>query len=117
MYCLISSPMLLIVIAVSGIAAHTAARRTKDRKLSVAGEEESNSELLSGHEITLAHQFGAIIVCALPFLFLAGAGAVLFWVLGASLFTVTVHAAFYNYDKLEGTGDEEHLIGAIVEEV
>ena len=34
-YCLISSPMLLIVIAVSGIAAHTAARR----KLSVAGNQ------------------------------------------------------------------------------
>ena len=39
LYCLISSPMLLIVIAVSGRAAHTAAMRTKGRKLSVAGEE------------------------------------------------------------------------------
>ena len=39
LYCLISSPMLLIVIAVSGIAAHTAARRNKDRKLSVAGNQ------------------------------------------------------------------------------
>ena len=39
LYCLISSPMLLIVIAVSGVAAHTAARRNKDMKLSVAGEE------------------------------------------------------------------------------
>ena len=80
-------------------------------------DEESHSELLAGHEITLARQYGAISICALPFLFLAGAGAVVFWVLGASLFTVTVHAAFYNYDKLEGTGDEEQLMGAIVEEV
>ena len=39
MYCLISSPRLLIVIAVSGVAAHTAARRNKERKLSVAGGE------------------------------------------------------------------------------
>ena len=80
-------------------------------------DEDNHSEVLAGHEITLTHQYGFISVCALPFLFLAGAGAVVFWVLGASLFTVTVHAAFYNYDKLEGTGDEEQLIGSIVEEV
>ena len=37
MYCLISSPMLLMVIVVSGLAGHSAARRNKDRKLIVGG--------------------------------------------------------------------------------
>merc|ERR1711955_31557 len=37
MYCLISSPMLLMVIVVSGLAGHTAARWDKARKLIVGG--------------------------------------------------------------------------------
>ena len=37
-YCLISSPMLLIVIAAAGGAAVIATRKTKDRKLSIAGK-------------------------------------------------------------------------------
>ena len=74
-------------------------------------------EIFAGHEVTLAHQYGVICVCSLPFLFLAGAGEVVFWVLGASVFSVTVHAAAYNYDKLEVEGDNEQLVGPIVEEV
>ena len=38
-------------------------------------------------------------------------------VLGASLFSITAHAAFYNYDALEVPEDQEQLVGAIVEEV
>ena len=38
-------------------------------------------------------------------------------VLGASLFFITAHAAFYNYDALEVAEDQEQLVGAIVEEV
>ena len=38
-------------------------------------------------------------------------------VLGASLFFITAHAAFYNYDALEVPEDQEQLVGAIVEEV
>merc|ERR1719483_554074 len=105
-YCLISSPMLFMVMVMSGVAANTAARRNKDRKLTFLG-----------HEITLAHQYGVISLCSLPFLLLAGAGAVVFWVLGASLVTVSVHAAAYNYDKLEVQGEEELLVGPIVEDV
>ena len=47
---------------------------------------------------------------------MAGAGAVVFWVLGASIAVITVHAAFYNYDALEVPGDKEQLVG-VVEEV
>merc|ERR1712080_520556 len=48
---------------------------------------------------------------------LAGAGGLVFWVLGASMFFITAHAAFYNYDALDVPEDQEQLIGAIVEEV
>merc|ERR1712107_226465 len=59
----------------------------------------------------------AIATASIPFFLLAGAGGIVFWVLGASLFFITAHAAFYNYDALEVAEDQEQLVGAIVEEV
>merc|ERR1711997_1034337 len=86
LYCLISSPLLLIVIAGAGGAAYFAAVKNETRKIAIAG-----------HEVTLAQQYAAIATASIFFL-LAGAGGVVFWVLGASLFFITAHAAFYNYD-------------------
>ena len=44
---------------------------------------------LVGHEVSLAQQYGLIGVCSIPFFLIAGAGGVVFWVLGASLFFIT----------------------------
>merc|ERR1711923_257852 len=106
LYCLISSPLLLIVIAAAGGASYYAGIKNNDRKLSIAG-----------HEVSLAHQYGVIAVCSIPFFLWAGAGGIVFWVLGASMFFITGHAAFYNYDALDVPEDQEPLVGAIVEEV
>ena len=71
----------------------------------------------SGHEVSLAQQYGLIAVCSIPFFLWAGAGGIVFWVMGASMFFITGHAAFYNYDALDVPEDQEPLVGAIVEEV
>merc|ERR1712228_925374 len=105
LYCLISS-LLLIVIAGAGGAAYFASIKNETRKIAIAG-----------HDVTLAQQYAAIATASIPFFLLAGAGGVVFWVLGASLFFITAHAAFYNYDALEVPEDQEQLVGAIVEEV
>merc|ERR1712165_574839 len=106
LYCLITSPLLIIVIAATGGACYIAGLKNAERKLSIAG-----------HEVSLAQQYGLIGVCSIPFFLLAGAGGVVFWVLGASLFFITGHAAFYNYDALDVAEDQEQLMGSIVEEV
>merc|ERR1712032_1346843 len=106
LYCLISSPLLLIVIAGAGGAAYFASIKNETRKIAIAG-----------HEVTLAQQYAAIATASIPFFLLAGAGGIVSWVLGASLFFITAHAAFYNYDALEVPEDQEQLVGAIVEEV
>merc|ERR1712111_170163 len=106
LYCLISSPLLLIVIAGAGGAGYFASVKNETRKIAIAG-----------HEVTLAQQYAAIATASIPFFLLAGAGGIVFWVLGASLFFITAHAAFYNYDALEVAEDQEQLVGAIVEEV
>jgi hypothetical protein len=43
------------------------------------------------HEVTLAQKYGLVFVLFLPLLYLAGAGAAMFWVLGKIVFH-----AFYN---------------------
>merc|ERR1711872_866396 len=106
LYCLISFPLLLIVIAGAGGAAYFASVKNETRKIAIAG-----------HEVTLAQQYAAIATASIPFFLLAGAGGIVFWVLGASLFFITAHAAFYKYDALEVPEDQEQLVGAIVEEV
>merc|ERR1712203_1215967 len=96
LYCLISSPLLLIVIAGAGGAAYFASVKNATRKIAIAG-----------HEVTLAQQYAGIAAVSIPFFLLAGAGGIVFWVLGASLFFITAHAAFYNYDALEVPEDQE----------
>merc|ERR1712025_1306118 len=106
LYCLISSPLLLLVIAAAGGASYYASSKNSERKLAIAGK-----------EVSLAQQYGIISVCSIPFFLWAGAGGIVFWVLGASMFFITAHAAFYNYDALDVAEDQEPLVGAIVEEV
>ena len=43
-------------------------------------------------------------------------GGAVFWVIGASIFLIGLHATFYNYDAL-GINDQAPLTGQIVEEV
>merc|ERR1711909_206469 len=97
---------LLLVIAAAGGASYYASSKNSERKLAIAGK-----------EVSLAQQYGMISICSIPFFLWAGAGGIVFWVLGASMFFITAHAAFYNYDALDVAEDQEPLVGAIVEEV
>jgi hypothetical protein len=105
-YCLITSPLLLLVMAAAGGVCYFISVKNQEQKISVAG-----------HEISLAGQYGLVLLCSIPLLLLAGAGGVVFWVLGASLFCVSLHAGFYNYDALDVPEDQEPLTGTIVEDV
>lgn len=48
----------------------------------------------------MAQQYGIVALCSMPVYYMVGAHAAMFWVLGASLFIITLHAAFYNIDAL-----------------
>lgn len=63
-----------------------------------------------GKELTLAQQYGLLVLCAMPVYYLVGAGAAMFWVLGASFFVITLHAAFYNIDALIAEEDNFPLM-------
>ncbi|KAJ4444804.1 hypothetical protein ANN_06601, partial [Periplaneta americana] len=103
-YCLITSPLLLIAVAASLGACYILSLKNSERKINIIG-----------YELTLAQQYGLVAVCSLPLFYLAGAGAAIFWVLGASIFVITLHAAFYNIDAILNT--EEEKIDLMMEEV
>ncbi|GLH12383.1 PRA1 family protein [Gryllus bimaculatus] len=93
----ITSPLLLIAVAASLGACYILSLKNNERKV-----------ILFGREISLAQQYGLIAICSIPVFYWAGAGAALFWVLGASFFVVTLHAALYNIDAVL-TPEEERF--------
>uniref|UniRef100_A0A3P8SQP7 PRA1 family protein n=1 Tax=Amphiprion percula TaxID=161767 RepID=A0A3P8SQP7_AMPPE len=95
LYCIISSPMLLIALAVFAGAFYIIHLKSLESKLVVLGK-----------ELTVPHQMSLAGAVSLPVFWLAGAGAAVFWVLGATLFVIGSHAAFRELE----TSDIEELL-------
>ena len=66
----------------------------------------------TGRQIPLAHQYAAVGVLTFPLLWVAGAGSMVFWVIGATFVTVLVHSVLRVLDD-----EPEQLFEAVVEEV
>jgi len=60
-------------------------KRSSERKLVVLG-----------HEMNMIEQYGLVALISCPLFYLAGAGAAVFWVIGASVFLIVAHAIFYS---------------------
>lgn len=88
-YCLITSPLLLIALGGSLGACHVVSKRNSEKKL-----------ILLGREMHLIEQYGLIALISFPLFYLAGAGAAVFWVLGASVFFIVAHAIFFGGELL-----------------
>lgn len=94
-YCLITSPLLFLAVSASLGACYILSLKNGEKKI-----------IIGGQEISLAHQFTAVGIVSLPIYYMAGAGAVLFWVLGATFFVIAIHASFYNIESILGSDDE-----------
>lgn len=62
--------------------------------------------VLFGKELTLAQQYGLVAVCSLPIFYMVGAHGAMFWVIGASMVIITLHAAFYNIEALINSSED-----------
>ncbi|KAG5856225.1 prenylated Rab acceptor protein 1 isoform X1 [Anguilla anguilla] len=96
LYCIISSPMLLVALAVFVGAFYIIHLRSLESKM-----------VVFGRELTRPHQMGLAGAVSLPVFWLAGAGTAVFWVLGATLAVIGSHAAFH---EMEGAADMEEII-------
>ncbi|XP_035778578.1 prenylated Rab acceptor protein 1-like [Anopheles albimanus] len=99
-YCLLTSPLILIVLG----AVFYACYKIKQNATPMA---------FFSRQLNTSQQCAAVGIAAVPLLYLAGAGAVMFWVLGASFFVISLHAAFYNIDAIV-TEDMESFLSETV---
>lgn len=84
-FCLLTSPVLLIAMAACLGACYIINLKNADKKIVVLGK-----------EVSLAQQYAAVGVLSFPLFWIAGAGSAVFWVIGASLFCILLHASMYN---------------------
>lgn len=86
-YCILTSPLLLIALFASCGAFYYAHMKNSVRKIAIAG-----------HEITLFHQYCGIGFLSLLLFYYTGAGNAFMWVLGASLFFALLHASLFGIE-------------------
>lgn len=91
----LTSPLLLIAISVAGGGCWYISQKNEGKNIK-----------LFGREFTTTEQYGLIIMLSLPLLFLASAGSTVFWIIGASIVTVLLHASFFGTST---TTDNEEL--------
>lgn len=100
LFCILTSPMLLIAIAACLGACYIISIKNAENKLK-----------LFGKELSLFQQYAVVGVCSFPLFWLAGAGSAVFWVIGASFFFIMLHASMYM------TPDEQEAVELEMDEV
>jgi len=104
LYCLITTPLLLLAVCASLGACYSLSRRNAQQPL-----------VLFGHTLSLEQQYALVAGVSIPVYILVGAGSAMFWVLGASLFFTTLHAAFFNISAL--TSDQDDIFEGVTEQI
>lgn len=104
-YCLIAYPLLIVVLIASGVICYQLSAKQRERKLMIAN-----------HEVTITQQYAVVLLLSIPILLLTGAGPSVFWVLGASLLCIILHATFYNFEIHGGDEGDALLTGQITED-
>ncbi|KAJ2946273.1 hypothetical protein O0L34_g12314 [Tuta absoluta] len=95
-YCLITTPLLLIAMVASFFG----------YKKLTAGP---NTWKIAGWELSKTQQYAVGAAGSMVLCWLAGAGAVLFWVLGATVTVVALHASFFDAEALPPPEDPEQF--------
>lgn len=99
-YCLITSPLILIVL---GGCFYICYRLRKA----------NTTFAFFGRELTTNQQCIVLNVACIPILYIVGAGAAMFWTIGATCVVVSLHAAFYNIEAIV-TEDSEGFLSEVV---
>jgi hypothetical protein len=84
----LTSPYLLIAFIAFAGGCYIIHLKNKDGNLKVFGK-----------EMKLAQLYSLAGLCSIPLFLLAGAGAAVFWIIGASVFLIILHAIFYARDE------------------
>ncbi|XP_063695763.1 prenylated Rab acceptor protein 1 [Culicoides brevitarsis] len=100
-YCLLTSPLILIVICGTFYLSY----KIKQGAFPVP--------TIFGKQLNTNQQCLLVNIASVPILYLFGGGSALFWVIGASVFFISLHAAFYNIDAIV-TEEAETFLDEVV---
>lgn len=89
-YCVLTSPYLLFVFMAFVGGCYILYLKNKDGNLK-----------LFGRDLSLAQLYSVAGVFSVPLFLIAGAGSAVFWIIGASIFVIILHAAFYSREEQE----------------
>lgn len=97
-YCILTSPLLLLVLLAIGAGGYIITLRNAQSPFK-----------LFGRKLNLGQQYLALGICSLPLLYIVGAGGAVFWVIGASLFLVSLHASIYAIEASAAQLQEQNV--------
>ena len=89
-YCVLTSPFLLFAFMAFVGGCYIIYLKNKDGNLK-----------LFGREMSLAQLYSIAGIFSVPLFLIAGAGSAVFWIIGASIFVIILHAAFYSREEQE----------------
>ncbi|RWS14650.1 prenylated Rab acceptor-like protein [Dinothrombium tinctorium] len=94
-YCILTSPMLLLAIGASLGACYIITLKNAESPVK-----------LFGYKLSVGQQYLAVAIASFPLFYLAGAGSAVFWVLGASFFVIGLHASIYAIEMNDPSVEE-----------
>ena len=89
-YCVLTSPFLLLAMMAFAGGCYILYLKNKE-----------GSIRLFGKELSLAQLYATAGICSIPLFIFAGAGSAVFWIIGASIFVILLHAVFYAREEQE----------------
>ncbi|CAF2636265.1 unnamed protein product [Rotaria sp. Silwood2] len=92
-YCIITTPALLFVLLAMGAGCYLVSLKNRESQLAIMGR-----------QISLTHQYLAVMCLCVPLLVMVGAGSAIFWILGASVVVIFLHALFHQTPNQEAYG-------------
>lgn len=87
-YCILTSPLLLLVLSAVFAAGYIITLKNAERPVKILGR-----------KLNLGQQYLGLSILSLPLLYIVGAGGAFFWVIGATLFFITLHASVYSIEN------------------
>jgi hypothetical protein len=105
-YCIVTNPVLLFALAFCVAVWWLMAIKNKGENIKLLGRETSAMEM-----------YMVVGVIMIPVLYFAGAGSTVFWIIGASVVVVLVHAIFILVPADSTTTSDPELGGIILEDV
>lgn len=92
-YCIITTPTLLFVLLAISAGCYLVSIKNRENPIKIMGR-----------QIPLTQQYIAVFCLCAPLLLMVGAGSAIFWILGASVFVIFLHALFHQIPDQEAFG-------------